>query len=40
MMGGGGGGLDWFRLGYEQVADSCEQGTELLGSIKFEEFLG
>jgi hypothetical protein len=31
--------LDWFELGLEQVAGSCEYGNELSVSIKFGEFL-
>jgi hypothetical protein len=32
-------GLDASGLGYGPVADSCEQGNELSGSIKHGEFL-
>ena len=28
-------GLDWAGAGKRQVADACECGNELLGSVKF-----
>ena len=32
-------GLDWAGPGQGQVADACECGNELWGSVKFGEFL-
>ena len=32
-------GLDWAGPWWGQVADSCECGNELLGSVKCGEFL-
>ena len=32
-------GLNWAGPGYRQVADVCECGNELSGSVKFGEFL-
>ena len=32
-------GLDWTGTGQRQVADSCECGNELSGSVKCGEFL-
>ena len=32
-------GLDWTGPGYIQVADACECGNELSGSVKCGEFL-
>jgi len=32
-------GLDWAGPGKRQVADACEYGDELLGSVKCGEFL-
>ena len=32
-------GLDWAGPGYRQVADACECGNELSGSVKCGEFL-
>ena len=32
-------GLDWAGLGQGQMADACECGNELSGSIKCGEFL-
>ena len=31
-------GLDWTDPGYRQVADTCECGNELSGSVKCGEF--
>jgi hypothetical protein len=36
----GGRGLDSSGPGYEQVADFCENGNELAGSIKWTEIIG
>jgi hypothetical protein len=32
-------GLDWAGAGYRHVADGCECGNELSGSVKCGEFL-
>ena len=32
-------GLDWAAPEYRQVADACECGNELSGSVKCREFL-
>ena len=32
-------GLDWAGPGWRQVADTCECGSEISGSVKHGEFL-
>jgi len=35
----GSGGMEWIELAPDKVADACERGNELSGSVKCGEFL-